>query len=175
MWEVGCDLHTRQWSWKDKVLLSLHLYRKLWFHLVFSIWRDFGLPNLYIKIFLAMDEKQQNKVGVQTSDFSVWSPPTVFDRWEALTIYRHLLLLHTHLKGLMLVLFPSGIHLKFWTNQNHSTRKFMFTIVPLFWFLFFFSWKKNNDLMQRKITSCFHLGRKWYSFLLDQTIYIFKY
>lgn len=77
VWEVGCDLHKWQWSWKDKVLLSLHLYRKLWFHLVFSIWRDFGLPNLYIKIFLAMDEKQQKKVGVQTCDFSVLSPPTV--------------------------------------------------------------------------------------------------
>lgn len=98
-WEVGCDLHTRQWSWKDKIPLSLHVYRKLWFQLVFSIWRDFGLPNLYIKIFLAMDEKRQKKPGVQTSDFSVLSPPTVFDRWEALTIYRHLLLLHTHLKG----------------------------------------------------------------------------
>lgn len=173
MWEVGCDLHKWQWSWKDKVLLSLHLYRKLWFHLVFSIWRDFGLPNLYIKIFLAMDEKQQKKVGVQTWFLCFVSPHrTLFDSWEALAIYRHLLLLHTHLNGWGLFSSLRGIQLKFWTNQNHSTRKFMFIIVPLFWFLFFLSWKKNNDLMQRKINSYFHLGRKWYSFLLDLSLYI---
>lgn len=62
-----------------------------------------------------------------------------FDNWEALTTYLHRPLLHTHLKSQRIAAFSYrwvSLHLKFRTNQNHSTKNLMYITVWLFQSLF---------------------------------------